>query len=99
MTSAVIVQMTTVSMNGSSSATMPSRTGYFVLAAACDDGGGTRARLVGERGALKPGNQGTPMTPAVGRVGRKGLREDRGQDRFWHLTLTFIRMTASAAVT
>jgi hypothetical protein len=34
-TSAVIVQITTVSMNGSSSATMPSRTGYFGRAAEC----------------------------------------------------------------
>ncbi len=33
MTSAVMVQTTTVSMNGSSSATMPSRTGYGVRAA------------------------------------------------------------------
>ena len=35
MTSAVIVQTTIVSMNGSSSATMPSREGWGTLAAAC----------------------------------------------------------------
>src|SRR5690606_40719092 len=35
MTSAVMVQTMTVSMNGSSSATMPSRAGYGVRAAEC----------------------------------------------------------------
>ena len=35
MTKAVMVQTTTVSIKGSSKATMPSRTGYSVLAAEC----------------------------------------------------------------
>ena len=70
----------TVSMKGSSSATMPWRTGSLVIAAECAIGAEPQPASFEKAARRKPMII-TPTTPPHGGVRREGLREDRGEGR------------------
>ena len=68
----VIVQTMIVSMNGSSNETMPSRTGYFVLAAECAIAAEPTPASLENAARLKPITS-TPMKPPQAALGLKAL--------------------------
>ena len=77
MTSAVIVHTTTVSMNGSSRATMPSRAGWGVLAAECAMAAEPAPASLENAARLKPVDEDSDETSIGGLRARRPRIDDR----------------------